>query len=59
MTPIALLSLTALTIGVGIIISLGLAKAITAYQERKEETQARAAREANWIAARSARWTAY
>lgn len=59
MTPIALLSLIALTIGAGIIISLGLAKAIAAYQERKEETQARADREANWVAARSARWTAY
>lgn len=58
MTPIALLSLTALTIGVGIIISLGLAKAITAYQDRKEEQAAKREREANWAAARAGRWTA-
>lgn len=58
MTITAFLALLALTVGAGILISLGLAKAITTYQERREEAAARREREANWNAARNARWRA-
>lgn len=58
MTPIVFIALLALTIGVGIIISLGLAKAITAYQDKQEAKAAKREREANWTAARAGRWTA-
>ncbi|MFC3088515.1 hypothetical protein [Tabrizicola soli] len=59
MTPIAILALTALTIGVGIIISLGLAKAITAYQDAQEAKAAKRQREADWCARRAAQWGAW
>lgn len=52
------IALLAFTFGLGILISLGLAKAITAYQDAQEAKAAKREREANWNAARAGRWTA-
>lgn len=59
MTITAFLALLALTVGVGIIISLGLAKAITAYQDHQEAKAAKRQREAEWCARRAAQWGAW
>lgn len=53
------IALLAFTFGLGILISLGLAKAITAYQDAQEAKAAKRQREADWCARRAAQWGAW